>query len=65
MKKSLLTLIPALAFVALTMGSCGEQCCTHPITEDKVCKDDVTILPGVSGWSAYKKSLEADGYNCN
>ena len=62
MKKSFLTLVPALAIIALTMTSCADNCCTFLTA--KICEEDVDNY-GYDNWEDYKASLEAAGYSCD
>lgn len=61
MKKAFLTLIPALGFVAMTMTSCEDNCCT--LATAKICEDDLPA--GYDGWDEYADYLESIGYSCN
>ena len=61
MKKSFLTLIPALAIIALTMTSCADNCCT--LLTAKVCESDLPA--GYADWAEYSATLEAAGYSCD
>jgi hypothetical protein len=61
MKKSLLTLVPALAIIALTTTSCADDCCTFLTA--KICESDLPV--GYPNWAAYKAELENQGYSCD
>ncbi len=61
MKKSFLTLIPALAIIAVTMSSCADNCCT--LLTAKICESDMPA--GYDSWDEYKDYLESAGYNCD
>ncbi|MCF8257787.1 MAG: hypothetical protein K9J06_09545 [Flavobacteriales bacterium] len=61
MKKAFLTLIPALGFVAMTMTSCKDNCCTFATAE--ICEED--LATGYDNWDDYATYLESIGYTCN
>jgi hypothetical protein len=61
MKKSLLTLVPALAIIAISATSCADKCCT--LLTAKVCESDLPA--GYADWDAYAASLETAGYSCD
>lgn len=63
MKKSFLTLIPALAFIAVMASSCAKNCCTAAGGILKYCEDDYAAS-GYDSWEEAKESLSDSGWNC-
>lgn len=61
MKKSLLSIFPALAFIAVMASSCADNCCT--LATAKICEEDLPA--GYADWDSYKDFLESTGYNCD
>lgn len=64
MKKSFLTLIPALAIIAVTMSSCADNCCTAVGGVLKYCEDDYEAS-GYDSWEEAKEALSNSGWNCD
>jgi len=61
MKKSFLTLIPALAIIALAATSCADRCCTKSGATD-ICESD---LGSAASYDAVVALNEANGYSCD
>ncbi len=60
MKKSLLTLVPALAIIALTMTSCADDCCKY--SGVNICESDfnASLYNGLT-WDEWKAAADASG----
>lgn len=61
MKKVFLTIIPAMAIVAM-MSSCASNCCT--LLTAKICEDDFdgTLY---DNWDEAKSYYESAGWSCD
>jgi hypothetical protein len=62
MKKSLLTIIPALAVVALSFTSCAEDRCCRKAGVPDVCESEIG---GAGSYDAVLLLNQANGYTCD